>query len=246
VTELAIHEWGEGVPAVLVHGSISAGEECWPAQRALAGEGFRLVVPDRRGYGGSPGADGEDFARDAEDVAELLGDGAHLVGHSYGGVASLLAAAARPDAVLSLAVIEPPAFGVRPGDPTLEAVIAECKGIWARPDQSDREFLEAFLRMNNVPVEKIPEGQLAAWAGQVGPLRGCRQPWEAEIPFDTLRAAPFPKLVVSGGHSAAFDVVCDELTAGIGAERVVIPGAGHSAQRTGEPFNQALLKLWRP
>jgi hypothetical protein len=73
------------------------------------------LLVDRRGFGASP-ADGRvDFERDAEDVAELLADGAHLVGHSYGGVVSLLAAARRPDAVRSLVLIEPPAFGVARG-----------------------------------------------------------------------------------------------------------------------------------
>lgn len=40
-------------------------------------------------------------------VAELLGDGAHLVGHSFGGCVALAAAAQRPDATLSLTLIEP-------------------------------------------------------------------------------------------------------------------------------------------
>ena len=40
-----------------------------------------------------------------------------------------------------------------------------------------------------------------------------RSPVEAVIPLDELAAAPFPKLVISGGHSAAFDAVCDVLEA---------------------------------
>ena len=38
-----------------------------------------------------------------------------------------------------------------------------------------------------------------------------RYPSEAEIPLDALAATPFPKLVVTGAHSAAFDAVCDVL-----------------------------------
>ena len=53
-----------------------------------------------------------------------------------------------------------------------------------------------------------------------------RPPWEAEIPLDELAAAPFPKLVVSGAHNAAFDAVCDVLEERLGAERAVLPGAG--------------------
>jgi hypothetical protein len=58
-----------------------------------------------------------------------------------------------------------------------------------------------------------------------------RMPSEAEIPLDRLSAAPFPKLVVSGAHSAAFDAVCDMLEQRLGAERAVLPGAGHSLMR---------------
>lgn len=67
-----------------------------------------------------------------------------------------------------------------------------------------------------------------------------RGPWEAEIALAQLASAPFPKLVVSGAHSAAFDAVCDVLERDLGARRAVIPGAGHSVPRTGEAFNQQL------
>src|SRR5260370_10903199 len=67
-----------------------------------------------------------------------------------------------------------------------------------------------------------------------------RAPGEAEPPLDELAAAPFPKLVVSGAHSAAFDAVCDVLVERLGAQHAVLPGAGHSVQRLGEPFNELL------
>lgn len=242
--DLEVQSWGEGVDAVLVHGSISTGAECWEGQRPLADHGFRLLVPDRRGYGDVADSVGEDFLTDAEDVAELLGDGAHLVGHSYGAMAALFAAAARPDAVLSLAVIEPPGFGLAQDDPAVAEIVAESKQLWARTDLDDRTFLEGFLDTVGVPTEEIPEEMLERWTAQVGPLRGGRQPSEAEIPVDRLRAAPFPKLVVSGAHHPAFDAVCDTLTRGLGAERAVIPGAGHEVQMAAEQFNEALLGLW--
>ena len=58
-----------------------------------------------------------------------------------------------------------------------------------------------------------------------------RGPWEATIPVAKLRAAPFPKLVVSGGHSPAFDGICHVLERELPAERARLPGFGHSAQR---------------
>ena len=56
-TDLHVESWGDGTPVVLVHGSLATGAEEWEAQRPLADEGFRLLVPDRRGYGRSPAAE---------------------------------------------------------------------------------------------------------------------------------------------------------------------------------------------
>ena len=61
MSDLFVDFWGTGTPVVLVHGSLATGAEEWQAQRPLADEGFRLLVPDRRGYGKSPVAEGEDF-----------------------------------------------------------------------------------------------------------------------------------------------------------------------------------------
>ncbi len=43
-------------------------------------------------------------------MAELLGDGAHLVGRSFGGLVAVAAAAQRSEAVMSLTLIEPALF----------------------------------------------------------------------------------------------------------------------------------------
>lgn len=53
-----------------------------------------------------------DYDIDAQDVVALLGDGAHLVGHSYGGVVAMLAAGRCPQTVRSLTLIEPAAYRV--------------------------------------------------------------------------------------------------------------------------------------
>jgi hypothetical protein len=63
------------------------------------------------------------------------------------------------------------------------------------------------------------------------------------IPFDELTSPSLPKLVFSGAHSGAFDAVCTVLVERLGAERAVIAGAGHSVQRTGEPFNRRLRRF---
>ena len=76
MSDLFVEKWGTGTPVVLVHGSLATGTDEWQAQRPLADQGFQLVVFDRRGYGRSPAAAGEDsFGFDAicDDLAERIG-----------------------------------------------------------------------------------------------------------------------------------------------------------------------------
>jgi pimeloyl-ACP methyl ester carboxylesterase len=200
------------------------------------------VVPDRPGFGTGPLVKRVDFAVDAPLVAQLFGTGVHLIGHSYGGVVSLLAAARRPEAVRSLTVIEPPAFGIATGDPAVDAFLAQAMELWDHGPDEPAAFVRAFLSLVGssitLPDPLTPELERGARLSMVE-----RGPWEAEIPLDALAAAPFPKLVVSGAHNAAFDAVCDVLERRLGAERAVIPGAGHSVQRTGGPFNERLERF---
>lgn len=241
---LFVDTWGAGARVVLVHGSLATGGEEWQAQRPLADEGFRLLVPDRRGYGKSPVAEGEDFLRDADDIAELMDDGAHLVGHSYGGLGVLFAAARRPEATLSIALLEPGAFALGQDDPAARALVDEVRSLWGQ-NLPDEDWVIRFLKaVGSDPATLAPELITAAVA--LAPLlRHGRPIWHGELPLAELAAATFPKLVVSGGHSAGFDAICDDLAARIGASRAVAAGAGHEIQFTGRPLNDLLLALWR-
>ena len=231
---------GSGPRVVLVHGSVTNGALTWGRQHPLAGR-FRLEIVTRPGFPPNPPVDRVDFELDAPLVAEQLGDGAHLVAHSYGGVVSLLAAALRPAAVHSLTVIEPPAFGVARGHPAVDAFIAEYEHEVV-PLRDPRARAERFLRSvgstRALPDPLPPELDQGARAQLVE-----RGPQEAVIPFEELRAAAIPTIVVSGDHHPAFDAVCDVLERELAAERAVIPRGGHGAQRVGEPFNELLARF---
>jgi pimeloyl-ACP methyl ester carboxylesterase len=210
--------------------------QTWEAQRPLA-ERFTLVVPSRSGYPPNPPLESIDFEDQAVEIAELLEPGDHLVGHSYGGVVSLLAAARRPDALRSLTVVEPPALRLALGDPAVEAFVDAFRGDYPR---DPRGYLEFFLPLVGSAI-RLPDELPPALEQGARAAIAERPPNEAVIPLAELRAAPFPKLVVSGGHHAAFDAVCDVLERELEAERAVVTGAGHSVARTGEPFNAVLL-----
>jgi pimeloyl-ACP methyl ester carboxylesterase len=243
MTDLHVERWGEGPPVLLVHGSIGDGPATWSEQRPLA-ERWTLIVPDRPGYGQSGPIEREDFEVDAVHVSELLGDGAHLVGHSYGGVISLLAAASRPEAVRSLVVIEPPAFAVAVGNPDVGALVARLKDHWRSSPRDPEAFLRGFLGIVGAALDP-PSPLPPALERGARILLVERGPWEAQIPLAELAGTTFPKLVVSGAHNPAFEAVCDVLEQRLSAERAVIPGAGHSVQRTGAPFNERLEEFLR-
>lgn len=244
MSDLAIDTWGQGTPVVLVHGSLATGAEEWQAQQPLAEEGFRLLVADRRGYGNSPAAEGEDFVRDADDIAELIEEGAHLVGHSYGGLAAMLAAARRPDSTRSLALLEPPAFTLARDEPATRDLVDDLRRLW-NEDRPDEEWLTRFLVAVGTDPDELGAEALESVAPLVSLVRRGRPAWDQGPPVQRLGSASFPKLVVSGGHSTAFEAICDELAERIGASRTVVEGAGHEVQFTGPPLNEQLLDLWR-
>ena len=222
---------------MLVHGSVSTGPRTWRAQQAL-GDRFELVVLNRPGFPPGPPVESVDFERDATWLSERLRPGDHLAAHSYGGVIALLAAAEQP-VLRSLTVVEPPAFGVARGHPAVEEFVETVSRHWQEPGHEPEAYLRGFLRAVgshfDPPSPLPPELEQGARL-----LLVERPPWEAEIPLARLRAPPLPTLVVSGGHSAAFDAVCDVLERELGAERGVCPGAGHSAQAA-PGFNELLL-----
>ena len=223
---------------VLVHGSVLGARGTWSTQKPLA-EHFELVLVERPGFPPNPPVERIDFETDAKLVAGLLKRGDHLVGHSYGGVVSMLAASARPDLPSSLTVIEPPATRVAAGQPAVDSFAARGIELYAAgatddPETFLRRFLTAVGSAFDPPSPLTPELEQGARALQVE-----RGPWEADIPLDTLTAASFPKLVVSGAHHPAFDVICDVLQQRLPAERVVLEGFGHTVQRHPE-FNDRL------
>jgi pimeloyl-ACP methyl ester carboxylesterase len=241
---LHVERLGDGPPVLLVHGSVAGAAQTWSEQLPLA-ERWRLVLVDRPGYGTTPPVEREDFDVDAALVGELLAaERAHVVGHSYGGVVSLLAAAREPERVRSLTVIEPPAFAVAAGRPDVDRFVAAAREHWDHGPRDPEVFLRRFLTL--VGSELRAPSPLPAWLERgARVLLVERGPWEAEVPLERLARASFPTLVVSGAHHTAFDTVCDVLEERLGAERAVIPGARHSVQRTGPPFNERLEAFLR-
>lgn len=190
----------EGPVLVLVHGLGGSGAH-WQPQLAALGNARRVVAFDLRGHGRSdPAADGAyDVAAHAADLlaaVDALGlDRFVLAGHSFGAWVALEVAAAHPQRVLALALVDP--GGDTSGeqsaaiDTALAAVAADPRGEFRL---HYREFLHdakpatarrVLADLEATPVEALVAGitesmryparaRLAAYSGPVlciaGPL----------------------------------------------------------------------------
>lgn len=90
-TRLYYKDWGSGRPVVLIHGWPLSGDTFDDVALALAEDGFRAIVPDRRGFGRSDqpwqGYDYDTFASDVEAVLDDAGvsEKIAIAGFSMGG-----------------------------------------------------------------------------------------------------------------------------------------------------------------
>lgn len=106
---------GDGPTAILLHSSGSSGRQ-WDTLVDSLQSRFRLQTVDFHGHGGTPAWTGSQpltLEDEASLVAPLLAaasEGAHLVGHSYGGAVALKLAQLHPQSVRSVAVYEPVLF----------------------------------------------------------------------------------------------------------------------------------------
>ena len=129
-TQIHYEVVGDGTPVVLLHGFPDSGR-LWRHQvPALTGAGYRVIVPDMRGYGRSERpveVAGYDIALLVSDVRAVLADAsvprAHVVGHDWGAAVAWVLASVAPDTVdrlVALSIGHPATFRGRPGQLDLD------------------------------------------------------------------------------------------------------------------------------
>jgi pimeloyl-ACP methyl ester carboxylesterase len=214
-----------------LHGSVTNAGRSWRRQRELAGR-YELFLPNRPGFPPGPPVERVDFEAEVPWLRSVVAPGDHLVAHSYGGVVALLAAPALP--LASLTVIEPPAFGVAAEHPAVSSWIARSRELHG----DLRTYVDGFLELVGAPF-RLPDPLPDDLRQGAEAFLTERRPDEARIPLEPL---PYPLLVVTGAHEPAFDAVADVLVARLGAERAVLPGAGHAPQFA-PGFNEALVRF---
>jgi pimeloyl-ACP methyl ester carboxylesterase len=232
----------DGPPLVLSHGSWSD-RGSWNAVVGTFARRFRVVVFDRRGHGKSERAAGS-VEDDADDLAALIEylelAPAHVAGISFGGSIALKLATRRPEVFRSLAVQEPPLFGLLADDPEHGPVIREVLGrveaVRERLEVGDDEvgtrlFMEAVAYAPGIWERRSPEVRrfLIGYAATF--LEEARDPDSYTIDLDALAGFRRPVLLTYGDRSPGwFAPVVERLASVLPcAEKRVFVGAGHVA-----------------
>ena len=124
--EFPVTVYGEGPDVVFLHGFPDS-REVWRYQvLAVADAGYRVIVPDQRGFGGASRPDGVEhydiqaLAADIIGIMDQLGiDRARLVGHDFGAGLAWFMAAHIPERFSQLVVMSVGSSG-NPGWDTME------------------------------------------------------------------------------------------------------------------------------
>ncbi|KRF34648.1 alpha/beta fold hydrolase [Nocardioides sp. Soil805] len=209
------------MPAVVfVHGAGKAGAEAWPLQAAHAARGWSFLGRDPRG---------DDAARDADRLLDLVSStgGGHLVAHSYGANAAILAAQREPARVLSLALLEPACFDLARGMPAVEAHVADMAPAFAvadDPSVSGRDFFGLFAQGMGFEPPADWDERLEDNAAR---LRQLSPPWGVGLRPEV--GLPVRTLVLTAPSSPLYAETARSLAA-LGAVHRTVPGAGHRLQ----------------
>jgi pimeloyl-ACP methyl ester carboxylesterase len=245
-----VTRWGMvGPKVVLVHGGAqggkAGGEMHFSVQRRLAERGWQLVVPDRPGHGQSldPGRP-DDPDLDGAIVADLWGDGAHLVGHSFGGAVALAAASQRPKAVRSLTLIEPALQNLVLTDRRVIRFGLKALRIQLFSFSAARR-MRGFERLVGIPAEMRGDHTEAKAIGRG--LSRLRLPKRDAIrgQLAVVRRAKIPLLVVTGGWSPAFTAIGDCVAELGNGEHRLVASPHHFPNLISDEFNEMLDAFMR-
>lgn len=241
---------GEGPALVLVHGSLSSARQWRTLAERLSGR-VRTIAADLYAGDGMAASFEEDCAL-VEALIDMAGPGAHLAGHSYGGVVAAKAGLDNSDALGSLILIEPSCFHLLRQEKTAE--FAEIASVRERQQAlANAGEFEASARffigywMGEGAFDAMPERRRAAIAAGVPRVAAeWAGTWEDRTRLDDYRAFARPTLLVQAADTRAPSVriVAMLRDAMPRAEFAGIAQGGHMAPLTNpDPVNDAIARF---
>ena len=107
--KLFFREFGEGQPAIILHGLFGQSDNWVTVGRRIADQ-FHVYIPDQRNHGQSPHTSIHSFPAMADDLAGFIEDhdieNPVIIGHSMGGKVAMTYALENPGKVKKLVVID--------------------------------------------------------------------------------------------------------------------------------------------
>ncbi len=241
----------DGLAVLLCHGLGAGGEQFAADALWLAERGYRVIVPDLRGHGGSgmpsevtAGAFALDrLAQDQICLLDHLGvEQVHWVGNSLGGIIGLHLATTHPERLASLALfgtalaLDLPAWTARlmpvldrvPG----RAAMARMTAWSTTHNRAARPVIEASLRQYDASAAALVIGHICHYD-----LRAAALGWSG------------PGLVLVGGRDYAVNRALHGQLAPLHARPnwhiLDLPEGGHCANLdAGDGWRAALLSFW--
>ncbi|MBI2822003.1 MAG: MTH1187 family thiamine-binding protein [Acidobacteria bacterium] len=248
-TLIAWSRRGEGPPLVLIHGTDGDGSRWVPVTPALARR-FTLVALDRRGRGASGDAAGYSLKREVDDVAAVIdaaGPPVVLLGHSFGAICALEAAARRASAVSHLILYEPPINTAQASIDAREELISRLQAML---DAGDGEgVVRTFLRERVLAGAREPASLRslpARGATAHTILRELRAIQSYRFQPERFARLQVPVLLLLGGNSPSYlKAATEALRAVLPDNRLaILPGQGHIAMdAAGELFTSEVLRF---
>lgn len=216
---------GDGPPVLLSHG-YSATSRMWQGQVEALAPRYRVITWDMRGHGQSDSPDDPACYSEAHTVADMaaildaLGiDRAVIGGLSLGGYMSLAFHLAHPGRTRALML-----FDTGPGYRNPAGREAWNRTAEARAVAFETRGLEALG-----PGAEVRIAQHRSAKGLALAARGMLAQFDARV-IESLESIRVPTLVLVGERDEPFLGATDYMAAKIpGAQKVVIPGAGHAA-----------------
>ena len=230
-TRLYYKDWGDGRPVVLIHGWPLSGDTFDDAAVALAENGFRAIVPDRRGFGRSDqpwsGYDYDTFADDVGSVLDEAGVSGEIAiaGFSMGGGEVARFVSKNPGRVTHAILIGSVVpFLLKTGDhpegAPKEVFDGMIEGIKKDRPAFFREFFKSFFGPGLVSDAVLDNAWRQAMMAGLNPTLACVRAFSETDFRPDLAAFTMPTLIVHGVQDQTVPI---DLTARAAAK--AIPGA---------------------